>query len=355
MTSPASPAATAPLARWRGLALVAALTLAAYLGAPLAGGLLSPLVLALLLGMAWRGLALRERGLAGYVPGVTLAAGPLLKAGIVALGARLDARLLLELGPAILFGSVVGALTAWLAIEVVGRAWRVGPELRTLLGIGTAICGASAIVAAGPLCRARAEHVAVAIATISLVGTAGVLGFAAWDALAVVPTAAFAALAGATLQEVGQVLAAGSVQGQASADLALLVKLSRVVLLAPALVLTSALAARRGADDSPLAPAVDRGAGALTPTPRRRPLVPPFVIGFLALGGGVSAGLVPAPVVDALALVGLVLTAAAMAAIGLGVDLRAVRRAGVTALALGAAGMIALMGAMLLYYTWVLT
>jgi uncharacterized integral membrane protein (TIGR00698 family) len=324
-----------------GLLLVVALTALAYVGAALGGTLVSALLLALLLGILWRTFVVREHGLGPLAPGVAIAAGPLLRLGIVALGVRLDARLLADLGPAMLAGSLLGVVAAFVAVEIAGRAWGMPRDLRALLGIGTAICGASAIVAAAPVCRARSEHTAVAIAAISLVGTLGVIGFAAFDAIVAVPVAVFGALAGATLQEVGQVIAAGSVQGAEGADVALLVKLSRVVLLAPVLVAFGWLA--RAAD------------GADAATVARPRLVPPFVLGFLALGAAVSFGVVPPAVVGAVSLAGSLLTAAAMAAIGLGVDVRAMRGAGVAALALGLVGMLALATTMVIYYAWVLT
>ncbi len=327
--------------RLPGLLLVAALTALAYVGAAWGGALVSALLLALLLGVLWRTFALRERGLGPLAPGVAIAAGPLLRLGIVALGVRLDARLLADLGPAILAGSLLGVVAAFLAVEVAGRAWGLPRDLRALVGIGTAICGASAIVAAAPVFRARPEHAAISIAAISLVGTLGVIGFAALDALVAVPVAVFGALAGATLQEVGQVIAAGSVQGTEGADVALLVKLSRVVLLAPVLVAFGWLA--RAA------------AGAQAAAASRPPLVPPFVIGFLALGAAVSLGVVPPAAASAIALAGSLLTAAAMAAIGLGVDVRALRGGGVAALALGLIGMVALATTMVIYYAWILT
>ena len=326
--------------RLPGLLLVVALTALAYVGAALGGTLVSPLLLALLLGVLWRTIALRERGLGPLTPGVAIAAGPLLRLGIVALGVRLDARLLADLGPAILAGSALGVAAAFLAVELAGRASGIPRDLRALMGIGTAICGASAIVAAAPVFRARPEHAAISIGAISLVGTLGVIGFAAWDALVSVPVAVFGALAGATLQEVGQVVAAGSVQGAEGADVALLVKLSRVVLLAPVLVAFGWLA--RAAD----------GEGAAAAA--RPPLVPPFVIGFLALGAAVSLGIVPPAAARSIALAGSLLTAAAMAAIGLGVDVRAMRGAGVAALVLGLVGMVALATTMVAYYAWVL-
>jgi uncharacterized integral membrane protein (TIGR00698 family) len=335
-----------------GLLLVAALAAVAFALARLPGAqLLGPLVLALLLGVALR--AALRRPLPASAPGIAFAARTLLRLGIVLLGVRLDARALVELGPWVLVGSAVGAVVAFGAIELAGRAWRVPTDLRRLVGIGTAICGASAIAAALPLVRRAPGDGAtpggpapVAIAAISLLGTVGVLGFVAVDAVAAWPAALLAALAGATLQEVGQAVAAGATVGGEHAQLALLVKLSRVVWLAPALLALGWWARRTAFGESA---AAGEAAAALRPR-ARPPLVPGFVLGFLALGLATSLGVVPPAWVAGIALAGTALTAAAMAAIGLGVDASAIGRSGRQALALGAVGFAALTLAMIGWY-----
>lgn len=325
-------------ARTRDLALLAALTAAAFGLARLpVGSSLGPLVVALLLGVAlaatpWaRGLRLGER------PGVRFVARDLLRLGIVLLGARLDVRVLAAIGPWALAGSVLGVIVAFAAVEAAGRALRLAPELRRAVAIGTAICGASAIAAALPLLRARAEHASLAIATISLVGTVGVLGFAGWNAVVDAPTGPAALLAGATLQEVGHVVAAGDALGEDAAETALLVKLSRVVLLAPTLVVLGLVSRRARASEGGPRPA----------------LLPGFVAGFLATSALVSLGAIPPSWAAALANGGLIATAAAMAAIGLGVDLRVLRTRGRAAVTLGTLGFAVLLAAMAAYYALV--
>ena len=323
-----------------GSLLTALLAAAAFLLARAPGGaLVGPLVGALLLGIAWTSI---RRPPDGAAPGIAFAARTLLRVGIVLLGVRLDARALVELGPTVLAGSAVGAAVAFAAVEGVGRAWRIPTDLRRLVAIGTAICGASAIAAALPLVRRGANERATpggpapaAITAISLLGTLGVVGFVAVDAATDTPERLLAALAGASLQEVGQAVAAGAAVAPGS-DLALLVKLSRVVLLAPALLLLGWNA--RGAT-------IGHG---------RPPLVPWFVAGFLALGVATSAGAIPEGWVAPLDTIGRAAIAMAMAAIGLGVHLRSFGRAGGEALALAAVGFTALLSAMIGWYLLVL-
>lgn len=334
---------TSPLlAPLPGLGLVAAITAAAYAAVRLPGfGLVGPLVLALVVGAALGATSVVRRHQGALAPGVRVAARIWLKLGIVLLGVRLDVRALVDLGPWVLLGSVLGAATAFTVVELVGRWGRVPVDLRRSVAIGTAICGASAIAAALPVLRARPAHASAAIGSISLLGTVGVLGFAAWDASAMAPAALVAALAGATLQEVGHVVAAGAAVGGAEGDLALLVKLSRVVLLAPVLLLLAAWT-----------PAAD---GAAPRRGLRAVALPPFVLGFLALGAATSAGLLPDALVAAASLTGTLLTAAAMAAIGLGVELRALGAAGRAAFALAALGFASMLAVLGTYYALVLT
>ena len=341
-----------PAAFVPGLALCVALTAVAYGAARLPPlGVVGPVVLALLAGIAVGATAPVRHRAEALAPGVRFAARTLLKVGIVLLGVRLDARALVDLGPWVLVGSVLGAAVAFAAIEVAGRTLRVPVDLRRSVAIGTAICGASAIAAAMPVLRAKPVHASVAIGAISLLGTLGVLGFAALDALAVAPAALVAALAGATLQEVGHVVAAGATVGGADGDLALLVKLSRVVLLAPALLLLAFWGrSPRTLEADPAHEGSTTGARVAAPT-----ALPPFVLGFLALGAATSAGLLPAALVATAATAGSMLTAVAMAAIGLGVDVRGLGAAGRAAIALGAIGFAALVLVLGGYYALVLT
>lgn len=324
----------------RDATLVVLITFLAFALArlPIAASL-GPLVLALMLGVGlastpWaRTLRLGER------VAVRFFARNALRFGIVLLGARLDVRVLLELGPLALAGSVLGVMAAFLAVELFGRSMGLPAPLRRAVAIGTAICGASAIAAALPLLRARAEHASLAIATISLVGTAGVLTFAAWNALAPNLAPTLAILAGSTLQEVGHVVAAGQALGPHESERALLVKLSRVILLAPTLLLLGWWSRRTSGRE---------------PGPRA-PLVPGFVMGFLAMSALVSLGAMPEAMVNGLVATGVLATASAMTAIGFGVDVRVLRTSGRAAVVTGTVGFIVLLTVMMAYYALVPT
>lgn len=356
---------TAPVASGRlrallpGLALVVLLTFLAYELARIPGlKLLGPLVLALLAGALWR--LARGGRVTGVTPGARFAAKVLLRLGIVLLGVRLDMRALAAVGPTVLVGSALGVLVAFAAIEIVGRAWGVPKDLRRSLAVGTGVCGASAIAAALPVLKAEERHASLSVAVVSVLGTLGVVAFAAWDGLALVSSRLLAAIAGATLQEVGHVVAAGAAVGGGEGDLALLVKLSRVVLLAPVLMLLGwwlrreAAAAGASGGAAPAfgvaRPVGDGGAAGTAPAAKLPPLVPAFVVGFLAMSAVTSLGWLGPETVRYLSLAGTLLTAAAMAGIGLGVQFRGLGRAGRQALVLGVVGFVAMLVVMSGYY-----
>jgi len=346
-----------------GLFLVVLLTFVAYELARVPGlRLLGPLVLALLAGALWR--LARGGRVVGVMPGARFAAKVLLRLGIVLLGVRLDMRALAVVGPTVLVGSALGVLVAFGAVELVGRRWGVPKDLRRSLAVGTGVCGASAIAAALPVLKAEERHASLSVAVVSVLGTLGVLAFAAWDGLALVSSRLVAAVAGATLQEVGHVVAAGAAVGGGEGDLALLVKLSRVVLLAPVLMLLGwwlrreAVAAGRsggavGASSGAVgvvrstadARVSTRESGAKLP-----PLVPAFVVGFLVMSAVTSLGWLGPETVRYMSLAGTLLTAAAMAGIGLGVQFRGLGRAGRQALILGVVGFVAMLVVMGGYY-----
>lgn len=318
--------------RWAllpGLALVALLTGAAWLLVDVPGlRLLGALALALVLGVVARTVLGPRLWLA---PGARFAAKRLLRLGVVLLGVRLQLDLLVAAGPTALVLACAAVLVCLAAMEPLGRLLGVAPGLRRTLAVGTGVCGASAIAAAAPVVRADDDEAAMAVGLVSLLGAAGVVAFSLVAEPLGLGERAYALVVGATLHEVGHVLAAGAAMGPNALDLATLVKLVRVAMLAPALLLLGLLAR------APVGAAKEAPVGAQ----KGRALLPGFLVGFLLLGAARSAGVVPSAWVTPLSTSSLLLTAAAMAGIGLGVDLAGIRRAGGRALLLAVVGFLA--------------
>jgi uncharacterized integral membrane protein (TIGR00698 family) len=166
---------------------------------------------------------------------------------------------------------------------------------------------------------------------MGLLGTAGVFFYVLVGPFLGLSNRELGILTGSTLHEVAQVVAAAFTWGPESGDMATMVKLTRVVLLAPALIVVG-WAHRR----------LTAGEGGMVAYTWKEPPIPWFVVGFLAVGGVNTMGWLPAPAVATLTQASIFLMAIAMAAMGLNTDWALLRKAGVKAFATGAAGFFAL-------------
>jgi uncharacterized integral membrane protein (TIGR00698 family) len=311
--------APSPLA---GLALVAAIGGAAWLGeqallAAIGHAVLEAIVLAILIGAAVR--AAWTPG-ARFDPGVALAGGLLLEVSIVLLGFGAELAQFARAGLA-LAAAIVALVGVALATGVVfGRAFGLPPSHALLVACGNAICGNSAIAAVAPVIGARRDEVASAISYTAVLGVAVILLLPLLAPLFALDDYQYGVLAGLTVYAVPQVMAAAFPVSVLAGQTAMLVKLVRVLLLGP-LVLVLALRERRrrSAVSAAAASTTMAGGGAL---------VPWFVVGFLVAGALRSAGVVSPGAGDAARSGARVLTVLAMAALGLGVDVRAIRRVG---------------------------
>jgi uncharacterized integral membrane protein (TIGR00698 family) len=298
-----------------GLALVAGVGLVACAVAAaeqraLGHPVVEALVVAILLGMAvrtWLGPSARTAA------GVRFAGKELLEAAVLLLGASVDLPLLLRAGPALAVGIVLLVVLGIALSYAMGRVLGLPHKLAVLVACGNSICGNSAIAAVAPVIDADPEHVASSIAFTAVLGVLVVLGLP----LLVHPLGLsfyqYGVLAGLTVYAVPQVLAAAFPVSALSGQVGTLVKLVRVLMLGPVVLFFSLR--RRAAHEA---------RGDLSAAR----LVPWFVVGFLALAALRATGLVPAPAAAAARAWSGWLTVAAMAALGLGVDVRAVSRAG---------------------------
>ena len=300
-----------------GLLLCGAVTLAAValqrLEVRLLGrAWLEALVLAILVGTLVR--TIWEPGRRWFA-GIVFSGKTLLEVAVVLLGASLSARAIAAMGPAPLLGIAAVVAAAIGASYALGRLLGLRHRLAVLVACGNSICGNSAIAAVAPVIGADGEDVAAAIAFTAVLGVAIVLGLPLALPLLHMSGTQYGVLAGLTVYAVPQVLAATAPAGAIAVQIGTLVKLVRVLMLGP-VVLTLALLARRRAAAT---------------APRRlllRQLVPWFILGFLALAGLRSAGLLPTGALAPLAVVANGLTVLSMAALGLVTDLRSVARAG---------------------------
>lgn len=308
------------LQRLPGTTLALALAAASYWLATLPGlKIMGALTVALVVGILWRATA----GLpAMAIPGTKFTARTLLRLGIVLMGARLDFGLVAEAGPKVLFLDVVMIVAGIAGIAWIAKRFQVPAKLGMLLAVGTSICGASAVVAASSVTKADEDEVTLAVALCGILGTVGVLFYVLAGPFLGLTTVQLAILSGSTLHEVAQVMAAAFTWGNASGDMGTLVKLTRVVLLAPALVVLGLLS----------------GAGGKVSYSWKEPPIPWFVIGFLAVGVLGSIGTIPADVKTGLSTASVFLMVMAMAAMGLNTQLDMIRKAGMRVIYAGLVG-----------------
>ncbi|MET0446531.1 MAG: putative sulfate exporter family transporter [Pseudorhodoplanes sp.] len=310
-----------------GLALAALVTLVAWgverlevhvLGNPF----VDALVVAILLGTTLHtGFGLHPRARAG----VHFASKSLLELAIVLLGASISFRTIEQAGGRMIAVVALVVLLSLVISYTLSRLLGLPDKLATLVACGNSICGNSAIVAAAPVIDARPEDVASSISFTAALGIlvvlllplcVTVLGLNQWQ---------YGVAAGLTVYAVPQVLAATHTIGVASVQIGTVVKLMRVLMLGPVVIL---LGLRSGRVNGR--------------RPALRDMLPWFIIGFLLMMGLHSFDLIPAATLGPLQTASTVLTVLSMAALGLSVDLRAVMTAGGRVLAAGTLSLIAL-------------
>lgn len=273
--------------------------------------ILEPLVLAILFGMLVRTARGDDPDLE---PGVRFVAKPVLEVAVFLLGATMDVPRLFASGPALALG-IAGLVVVALGIGyTIGRLAGLPHKLAVLVACGNAICGNSAIAAVAPVIDAERQDVAASIALTAVLGVLVVLGLP----LLIFPlhytNYQYGVLAGLTVYAVPQVLAAAFAVSPLSGQVATAVKLARVLMLGPVVVAFSFMGARS------MHPRAD---GKKAPPP-----VPLFVIGFIVLATLRSVHIIPDAAADAAKVIAGWLTIAAMAALGLSVDIRTVRQVG---------------------------
>jgi uncharacterized integral membrane protein (TIGR00698 family) len=304
-----------------GVALAFALAAASYWLATLPGlKVMGALTVALVVGIAWRAVA----GLPdAAVPGTKLTARTILRAGIVLMGARLDFGLVAQAGPKVLLLDAVMIAFGIAGIYWITRRFGVDAKLGILVAVGTSICGASAVAAAAPVAHASEEETTLAVALMGILGTFGVLFYVFVGPFLGLTNMQLAILSGSTLHEVAQVMAAAFTWGTATGDMGTLVKLTRVVMLAPALLILG-LVLGSGKSGQKFS--------------WKEPPVPWFVIGFLSVGAIGSIGLIPAEAKGWLSGASIFMMVMAMAAMGLNTQLSTIKRAGMKVIYAGLAG-----------------
>lgn len=309
------PTASRAQRRWPGLAL-ATTGVAVAAAVNLAVPALSALTVAVVLGVLVGNLPVLP---SATEPGLRWATRRLLRLGVVLLGLQLAVGHVLDLGAGTVVAVTLTVLITFVGTLLLGRLLRLPRGLTTLVATGFSICGASAIAAMESVVKRRDEDVTTAIALVTVYGGLAIVAVPTLGPLLGLTGVDLGAWAGLSVHEVAQVVAAASPAGAAAIAMAAVVKLSRVVLLAP-MVASMSVLERRGArpEDGP-----------------RPPLVPLFVVGFLAMVAVRSTGVAPEAVLDVSKTVTTLLLAGALFGLGCAVKVRSLLATGPRALLLG--------------------
>ncbi|UYQ65651.1 YeiH family protein [Streptomyces peucetius] len=258
-------------------------------------------------------------------PGLSYAAKRLMRVGIVLLGLQLGLDDVRRLGWATVAMVLVVVTATLLGTWWLGRRLGLPGDQPLLVATGYAICGASAIGAVSEATDSDERDAATAVALVTLCGTLAIAVLPLLQGPLGLGDAEFGRWAGASVHDVGQVVATAQTAGGPALGEAVLVKLMRVALLAP-LVAVVALSVRRRRSETAGSHGAGRG---------RTPLVPLFVVGFLAAVAVRSTGLLPAAALDAARIAQELLLATALFGLGSAVHLPSLARTGGRVAALG--------------------
>jgi uncharacterized integral membrane protein (TIGR00698 family) len=301
--------------------------------------IIEAIVVAILLGMLVRTIRAPDPR---FEPGIAFSAKQVLEFAVFLLGASVNLPELLRAGPALLGGIILIVALALGFGYTMGRAFGLAPKLAVLVACGNAICGNSAIAAVAPVIGANPDDVASSIAFTAVLGVVMVLGLPLLITPLTLSHYQYGVIAGMSVYAVPQVLAATFPVSALSGEVGTQVKLVRVLKLGPVVLFFSVVARRRArAKGNAQRLAIGK-------------LVPWFIVGFIVLAVLRSTGIIPVAVAAPVRELSRLLTIVAMAALGLGVDVRAVARAGsrvsltvvmsLAAMLLMSIGMIALLG-----------
>ena len=275
---------------------------------------LEALVLAILLGVVTRTLwAPGPR----WTPGIGFCAKTLLEVAVMLLGASVSVGTVVAIGPGLLIGIGVVVAIAIAASYGISRVLGLPQKMALLIACGNSICGNSAIAAVAPVIGADGDDITCSIAFTAVLGVVVVLGLPLLVPLLTLSLTQYGVLAGLTVYAVPQVLAATLPIGALSNQVGTVVKLVRVLMLGP-VVLAVTMVSRRPRDGRPERERIPV-----------HQLVPWFIIGFLAMAAVRTLGWIPQLALLPLATFAALLTTLSMAALGLGVDIRVVARAGI--------------------------
>ncbi len=251
-------------------------------------------------------------------PGVSFAVKRLLRVGIALLGAQLSLGQVLRTGATAVFVVATCIVLAILVVRFLSTRMGLSDRLGTLLGVGTSICGVSAIVATAPAIEAKQEETSMAVATITVFGLLAVVVYPLLGRALGLSDVVFGTWAGTAVNDTSQVVAAGLIYSQTAGEVATVVKLTRNLFMAPVIVVLSSWYLRKGQGSRV------RGQKGIS----LKSAVPGFVLGFVAMAVLNSLGVFPPMALDPIKTASSWLIVVALAGVGLETNLASLKAIG---------------------------
>ncbi len=258
--------------------------------------------------------------------GVDYAKSWLLKAGVILFGFRITFTQVASVGwQGLLIDAVMLTSTFLLALYLAKRFFKLDLQTAILIGAGSSICGAAAVMATEPVIKAQAHKVSIAVATVVVFGTLSMFTYPLLYPVLGLSEHSYGLLVGSTIHEVAQVVAAGSAVSEQAANIAVIEKMLRVMLLAPFLFILSFW--YQGKQKKHTQTLADSSQS-------KRIFIPWFALLFILACGFNSLGIIPFTHANEIATLDNILLTMAMAALGLRTHVGAIRQAGIKPLLL---------------------
>ncbi len=275
----------------------------------------SAVAIAIILGIAVRNLFQVPES---CFPGCGYAVKNFLRVGIALMGAQLGLGQVLKTGASSVLIVAICVTLAILVALFISRRMGMSDRLGMLLGVGTSICGVSAIVATAPVVGAREEETTMAVATITIFGLLAVLSYPLLGLTLGLSDRFFGTWAGTAVNDTSQVVATGMIFSQKAGEIATVVKLTRNLFIAPVILILGGIYLKRTETGS-------RQGGNCV---KLQQAVPLFVIGFIAMAILNSIGVFPDGVRKGIQIISQALIVAALAGVGLQTNLAALKKIG---------------------------
>jgi uncharacterized integral membrane protein (TIGR00698 family) len=300
-----------------GLALALLVAVVARVLSPSTPSTIGPVLIAVVLGLVAGNVITLPPA---FGPGLSVATKRVLRLGVVLLGARLSLGEVLSLGSVALLVAVACMGVAFLVTSALARLLRIPTRLAVLLGVGTAVCGNSAIMATAPVIQAEEREIGFAVGTITIFGTTALLLLPLIGRILDLPDEVFGFWVGLAINDTNQVVAAGAAYSPRALEVATIVKLVRNALMAPLIVMIAWWSIR-----SRVRAAQMEGGEVRSAVLKAFPF---FVLGFLFIAALSSLGVISAALSSRMGDASSFLIVIAIAAVGLTTDLAEIRSVG---------------------------